>query len=422
MTGAPLVALIDDDDDLRRATAQLLTLAGHEVRTFAAAEPALGAIDGGFPGIVVTDIRMPGMSGLELFRALHARDAELPVILVTGHGDVDMAVSAIKAGAWDFLAKPFGPDALLAAVSRAAATRALTIENRRLRAGSAPSVGDELIGRSSAIARLRATLPTLADAGLDIVIEGATGTGKRLVARLIHRAGKRGRHRFATIDCATVADADALFEARGPIAGADRGTLFLDHLDRASPALQHRLAQLAERRAVALDSREPLGIDVRIIAAIDEGARERVEPALYHRLAAVALRLPPLAERPEDVPLLAAHFVATIAEARKLVRPPDAATAALAARSDWPGNVRELEMAAERLVLGLGDGEALSAADLPLPERVRAFERAAIVDAVRRTGGEVAAATRLLGIPRETFYYRVKRLGIDLKDLRDERR
>lgn len=417
MSNTVPVALVDDDDDLRTATAQLLTLAGHAVRAFPAAEPALAALTRDFPGVVVTDIRMPGLSGLELFRALHARDAELPVILVTGHGDVEMAVSAIKAGAWDFLAKPFGPDALLAAVARAGATRTLTIENRRLRAAAEASAGDALIGRSPAIARLRASLPTLADADLDIVIEGATGTGKQLVGRLIHRAGKRGRHRFAMIDCAAIGEIEPLFEARGPIAGADRGTLFLDNLDRAAPALQHRLAEFAERRAVALSARDPVAVDVRLVGAIDEGARPQIEPALYHRLAAVTLRLPPLAERAEDVPLLAAHFLSTIAEARKRPVPSMAAAAAMIARTAWPGNVRELEMAAERLVLGL-DEAADVAGDLPLPERVRAFERAAIEEAVRRAGGEVATATRLLGIPRETFYYRVKRLGIDLKDLR----
>lgn len=417
MTDPAPVALVDDDDDLRTATAQLLTLAGHAVREFPAAEPALAALTRDFPGVIVTDIRMPGMSGLELFRTLHARDAELPVILVTGHGDVDMAVSAIKAGAWDFLAKPFGPDALLAAVARAGATRALTIENRRLRSAAEASAGEALIGRSPTIARLRASLPTLADADLDIVIEGATGTGKQLVGRLIHRAGKRGRHRFAVIDCAAIGEIEPLFDARGPIAGADRGTLFLDNLDRAAPALQHRLAEFAERRAVALSARDPVGVDLRLIGAIGEGARGRIEPALYHRLAAVTLRLPPLAERAEDVPLLAAHFLSSIADARKRPVPSMAAAAALTARTDWPGNVRELEMAAERLVLGL-DEAADTGGDLPLPDRVRAFERAAIEDAVRRAGGEVAAATRLLGIPRETFYYRVKRLGIALKDLR----
>ncbi|WP_375271221.1 sigma-54-dependent transcriptional regulator [Sphingomonas sp.] len=412
----PIVALVDDDDDLRLATGQLLTLAGYEVRGFADAPAALAAVDRAFAGVVVTDVRMPGVSGIELFRALTARDADLPVVLMTGHGDVDMAVSVLKAGAWDFLSKPFDPDALLAAVARATTARALTIENRRLRALAEDSGVDELVGHSAAIRRLRATLPMLADADLDVVVEGETGTGKQLLARLIHRGGRRGRHRFVTVDCAALPPGaeNALFDAYGTLSQADRGTLFLDNLDRADERVQHRLAQFVERRAVALDAREPVAVNARIVAAIDAGGQARVLPALFHRLAAVSLRLPPLAERLEDVPLLAMHFLARHARGTGTTA---ADVAHLAARRTWPGNVRELEMAVERAVLGL-DTEARANAELPLPERVRGFERALITDAVTRAGGDVARATQLLQIPRETFYYRVKRLGIDLRGLR----
>jgi two-component system C4-dicarboxylate transport response regulator DctD len=417
-TAAP-VALVDDDDDLRAATTQLLTLAGYDVRAFADATSALAVIGPTFAGVVVTDVRMPGMSGIELFRALTDRDPELPVVLITGHGDIDMAVSTLKAGAWDFLTKPFDPDALLAAVARALKARALVVENRRLRALAEASAADELVGHSPAIRRLRAMVPTLGDADLDVVIEGATGTGKQLLARSIHRGGRRGRHRFVVIDCASLPPAaeNALFDAYGAIAQAHRGTLFLANLDRAEERLQHRLAHFVERRAVALDAREPVSIDARIVAAIDEGGRERVVPALFHRLAAVSLRIPPLAERPEDIPLLVTHFLA----AREHGAVPPARRAAdaahLAARRSWPGNVRELEMAVERVVLGLDEPPAGDAAS-PLPERVRAFERTLIAEAMTQAGGEVTRAIDLLRIPRETFYYRVKRLGIDLRRLR----
>ncbi|SEM98902.1 two-component system, NtrC family, C4-dicarboxylate transport response regulator DctD [Sphingomonas gellani] len=425
MSGSPsltaplVVALVDDDDDLRTATAQLLSLAGHEVRPFAAAAPALAAIDDSFPGVVVTDVRMPGMSGIELFRALVGRDAELPVILITGHGDVEMAVSALKDGAWDFLSKPFDPDALLAAVARAATARALAMENRRLRTLAEESAADELVGQSPAIRRLRTTLPVVADADLDVVLEGETGTGKQLLARLIHRASRRNRHRLVTLDCAVLPAAaeDAAFDAHGAISRAGRGTLFLDNLDRADERLQHRLAQFVERRAVALDTRDPVPVDARIIAAVDEGGRSRVLPTLFHRLAAVTLRLPPLAERPEDVPLLVAHFLAAQGGGRSQSARAPSDLAHLTGRRTWPGNVRELEMAVARAALGLDEAAPVSA-DLPLPERVRAYEQALIVDAVTRAGGEVSRAVDLLGIPRETFYYRVKRLGIDLKRLR----
>ena len=419
-----MVALVEDDPDLAAATTQLLTLAGYEVRGFAAAPPALDAIDADFPGVVVSDIRMPGLSGIELFRALAARDAALPVILVTGHADVETAVQALKAGAWDFLTKPFDPDILLGAVGRAMATRRLALENRRLRAAAGDTVANRLVGRSAAIERLRAMVPMLADVDMDVVVEGATGTGKELVARLIHRAGKRARHPFVVLDAAAppVARIDDLFGAHGPIARGHRGTLFLDNLDRADAGLQHRLAQLAERRAVALDAREPEAVDLRLVAAIDDGARDAVLPALYHRLAAVTLRLPPLAERGEDVPLLVAHFLSTLAERHDRPAPPLADAAALLARREWPGTVRELELAVERLVLGLDLSSGTDAtADAPLPERVRAFERAAIVEAVRAAGGEIARAIETLRVPRETFYYRVKRLGIDLARLRSGR-
>lgn len=208
-----------------------------------------------------------------------------------------------------------------------------------------------------------------------------------------------------------------MFGAYGAISQAHRGTLFLDNVDRAEGRVQHRLTQFVERRVVALDAREPVPVNARIVAAIDAGGRERVVPALFHRLAAITLQLPPLSERSEDIPLLAMHFMAACANGVTRSTMTAFDVAHLAARLAWPGNVRELEMAVERIVLGLDDkvdtGNALS-----LPERVRAFERTLIVEAMMRAGGDVTVAVDQLGIPRETFYYRVKRLGIDLRRIR----
>lgn len=428
MTDTPplTIALVDDDDDLRHATAQLLTLHGFAVAAYSDAATALAAIGADFVGVVVTDVRMPGMSGIDLFRTLAARDAELPVILITGHGDVTMAVDAIKAGAWDFLTKPFDPEALVAAVSRAATARRLALENRRLRI-AAETPGDEaLIGDAPAIRRLRAMIPILADAALDLVIEGQVGTGREHFARLVHRAGRRARHRFLKIDCATVApelvERD-LFARSGAIARADRGTLFLDNLGMASADLQHRLARLAETRAVALDARDPDAVDIRIIAAMDEGARDTVSPALFHLLAGVPVRMPPLAERTADIPLLFAHFAAIAAAQHRVPLPPLADHAHRLAARDWPGNVLELQKAAERICLGLEDDAGQDDITLsdPLPARLDAFERAAIIDAVTAADGEIALAIERLGLPRKTFYYRVKRLNIDLRALRGKR-
>jgi two-component system C4-dicarboxylate transport response regulator DctD len=420
-----LVALVDDDDDLRAATAQLLSIHGFEVRSFADGTAALAGIGGDFPGAVITDVRMPGMSGIELFDALHALDSELPVVLITGHGDVDMAVRAIKAGAWDFLTKPFDPEALLAAVTRAVKARSLTLENRRLRAMAEAEAGSTLIGETPAMRRLRAMIPMLADAALDLVIEGEIGTGREYYARLVHRAGRRARHRFLTIDCATMPAAlieRELFAANGPIARAHRGTLFLDNLAAASMDLQNRFARLAETRAIALDSRNPESLDLRIIASVEEGARDGVSPALFHLLAGVPLRMPPLAERAGDIPLLFAHFVAAAAERHGSTMPALADHAQRLGARAWPGNVLELEKAAERICLGLDDDETTAeTTPAALSARLDAFERAAIIDAVTAAQGEIASAIEALQLPRKTFYYRVKRLGIDLRALRGRR-
>lgn len=434
MTEPPIparVALIEDDADLRVSTTQLLTLAGFAVDAYPTAAPALAALDADFAGVVVTDVRLPHMSGTEVFELLRARDPTLPVILITGHGDVAMAVAALKAGAWDFLTKPFDPDVLVAAVARAATARMLALDNRRLRAAAeGAGEGDAgLIGTSPAIERLRALIPTLADADIDLLIEGETGTGKALLARRIHAAGKRRRHRLLDVACAAYPDAllDTDLFARvgnGSVVAASRGTLLLDDLDQASRGLQARLTALVEARALVTPSaRDAIPIDLRIIAtAAEEGTRadDAIVPALLYRVAAVRLRMPPLRERREDVVPLFAHFVAEAA--RRMGQPVPPMTGAAQhhlATHDWPGNVRELAHFAERFVLGLEVAAAEDAGAAPsLPERLDAFERAAIIAAMGVANGEVGAAITQLGIPRKTFYYRVKRLGIDLQPLK----
>jgi two-component system C4-dicarboxylate transport response regulator DctD len=413
------VVLVDDDEDLRNATAQLLTLAGFAVRPFPAAEPALRDIAADDPAIVVTDVRMPGLSGIDLFRELRARDAELPVILMTGHGDVPMAVEALKSGAWDFLSKPFDPDVLLAAVLRAAAARRLVLDNRRLRQAADAAGAQELVGESAAIRRLRGLIPVLADADVDVLLAGETGTGKELFARLIHRAGRRSRHRFQMLDCATLPPAlldGELFARIGLIARADRGTLLLDNLDRATPALHDRLERFAETRALDGHGREPDTVDVRIFAAV--GTANALPPTLYHRLAGVPLTMPALADRREDIPILFLHLLARSAAHLRTPLPDVGDLPHRLATRDWPGNVRELEKFAERLCLGIEPEMAADGEPGSLPERMNRFERTAIEDAIARSNGEIAAAIQLLGIPRKTFYYRVAKLDIDLRSLR----
>ncbi len=420
----PVVALIDDDDDLRSALAQTLDLAGYRVVPFTGAEAALAAIDPAFPGVVVTDVRMPQIGGIELFRRLRECDPDLPVLLMTGHADVPMAVDALKAGAWDFLTKPFDPEALLAALARAVAQRSLVLDNRRLRALTLVADASPLVGRSVAIERLRDTIAVVAQTDIDILIEGETGTGKELVARLIHRGGRRARAPFVGVACAALPDTlldEEMFAARGTVAAARGGTLFLDDIDRASPALQERLVPLAEDRTLRVaGGHDAMPVDLRLIATAAEQAEDRVLPALFYRLAAVRLRIPPLRERLDDVPLLFAHLVDTAAaRLRRPIPPLTHAVRQHLATHRWPGNVRELAHFADRVVIGLEgvEGDHLAAA-ATLPERVDGFERQAIIDAVTAAGGEIGVAIQQLGLPRKTFYYKVQRLGIDLTTLR----
>jgi two-component system C4-dicarboxylate transport response regulator DctD len=426
------VALVEDDEDLRASTAQLLTLADFTVDCFPAAEPALAAIDEHYPGVVVTDVRMPHMSGIELFRTLHARDADLPIILVTGHGDVPMAVDALKAGAWDFMAKPFDPEMLIAAVTRAATARALALDNRRLRVLADSEEGLGLVGQSPAIKRLREMIPVLAEADIDLFIEGETGTGKELLARLIHRAGKRARHRFLPVACGALPDAvieAGLFASAGEasIVGASRGTLFLDDIDHASRTLQSRLVPLIEQRALQPSGgRAPIPLDLRVIATAGEMGEEGANvilPSLFYRLATLRLRMPPLRERREDVPLLFVHLAGV--SAARLRRPMPPITAEVRdhlAKHDWPGNVRELANFADRFVLRLDDHATdfnEGSRDVaPLPDRVDAFERDAMVQAIVTARGDIGRAIESLGVPRKTFYYKVNKHGIDLRLLR----
>ena len=318
MSGGPVV-FVDDDPDLRRATAQVLKLAGFEVRAFDGAEAALAAIDEDFEGPVVTDIRMPRMNGLQLFERVKAIDPELPVLLVTGHGDVELAVAAMKDGAYDFISKPFDGERLATAVAHAAEKRRLVLENRRLRAAAAETPADlPLIGDAPGIRRLRETIRQVADADVDVLVLGETGSGKEVVAQLLHEWSRRRARNFVALNCGalpeTVLESELFGHEAGAFTGADRrrvgriehasgGTLFLDEIESCPPAIQVKLLRVLETREV-----EPLGtnerrrLDLRVVAATkvdlgDPAARGGFREDLYYRLNVVTLRIPPLRER-----------------------------------------------------------------------------------------------------------------------------
>ncbi|GLK56186.1 two-component system C4-dicarboxylate transport response regulator DctD [Methylopila capsulata] len=445
------VAFIDDDETLRAANAQALTLAGLTVAPFPSATAALGALDASFPGVVVTDVRMPGIDGLELFRRLRAIDPDLPVILITGHGDVAMAVEAMREGAYDFVAKPYPADRLLGPIRHALEKRRLVLENRALRrAVEETSASDmPLLGATPAMERLRATLRQIADADVDVLIEGETGAGKEVVATALHRWSPRAARPFVAVNCGALPESVIESELFGHEAGAftgavkkrvgriehaHGGTLFLDEIEAMPPALQIKFLRVLEAREVTpLGMNETRKVDIRVAAASKVDLLELVRTNafredLYYRLHVATIRIPPLRERRDDVPLLFAHFLDRAG--RRFRREPPPMTAAVRRKldqHDWPGNVRELAHYAERVALGLDDGPAPAAAPPApqggsLPDRVEAFEAEQIRQALAAAQGDIQATLHALGVPRKTLYDKLKRHGIDQSAFRPPKR
>lgn len=429
------VIFVEDDNTLRAATVQALELSGFDVTAFADAEAALGAVDRGFDGAIVSDIRMPRMDGLELLARLRALDADLPVILVTGHGDVPMAVKALQDGAMDFLTKPFATDHLAASIRRALERRALVLENRRLREAVLQlEDNDGLIGDSAPMIMLRETIRRIATADLDVLVEGETGTGKELVARLIHREGPRRGRAFIAINCGALSEAtaevelfghaaDSVSQTRlsrvGQIAASDGGTLLLDEVDSMPLGLQAKLLRVLEEREVQpIGAERPLPINLHVIATTKSDlatacAEGRFRPDLYYRLATLRLRVPPVRERGEDRQLL---FAAFLSEARDTLGREhvtlDGGVHARLRQHDWPGNVRELRNFAFEAILGNAAIPKLSGDQGSLTDQVAAFESALLCDALSRHRGDVRQTIAELGLPRKTFYDKIARYGI----------
>jgi two-component system C4-dicarboxylate transport response regulator DctD len=435
---APEAVLIEDEDTVRKAIAQTLDLGGFRVHACASAEQAQPWLHAGFAGVIVTDVRLPGRSGLDVLAQVVALDADLPVIVVTGHGDVGMAVDAMRSGAYDFIEKPFAADRLMETARRAQEKRSLVLENRRLKAAWAahPDM-PALIGQSAATERVRTMIRSLGPTAVDILINGKTGTGKEVVARQLHLAsGRKGP--FVAINCGALPEAVFESEIFGHEAGAFTsaqkrrlgkleyargGTVFLDELESMPLALQVKLLRvLQERRLERLGGNESIEIDCRIIAAskvdlLQLSAAGGFREDLYYRIGVVSIALPSLADRRDDIPLLLAHFVqgAAMRYQRPLPQWTPAQMAQWQAR-DWPGNVRELRNFADRLVLGVTEewtgsdpDPNVNPAGASLPLQVDAYERLLIAEALTANNGNVALTAEHLGVPKKTLYDKLKK-------------
>jgi two-component system C4-dicarboxylate transport response regulator DctD len=431
------VIVVDDEAPIREAVQQWLSLSGFDVQLFTRAEDCLARLPEHFPGVVLSDVRMPGMSGLELLEQLHKRDPDLPVILLTGHGDVPMAVDAMRDGAYDFLEKPFTPETLLGSLRRALEKRALVLENRRLheQADTRSRLDATLLGLSPTMQTLRRQVQDLAQLPVNVLIRGETGSGKEMVARCLHDFGPRAKKPFVAVNCAAIPE--QLFEAElfghesgaftgaqgkriGKLEFADGGTLFLDEIESMPLAQQVKLLRvIQDRRLERLGSNQSIDVDLRIIAAtkpdlLEEAKAGRFREDLAYRLNIAELRLPPLRERREDIPLLFGHFSRQAAE-RMGRNAPIVSGGQLShlLSHDWPGNVRELANAAERQVLGL---DKPGSVDMPegqsLAAQQEAFEAHCLRSALSRHRGDIKAVLHELQLPRRTLNEKMQRHGL----------
>lgn len=438
MTVRGTVLVVDDEVAVRAAAAEWLSLSGFAVATAEGADAAAAELAGRPFDAVVTDLRMPGGDGMAVLDATVRHDPDLPVVLLTGHGDVTAAVEAMRRGAHDFLEKPYDADHLVVVLDRAVRQRRQAAELNRLRAaaGDRRAIEDRLVGSAPEIVELRERVLQLAGIDVDVLVVGETGTGKEIVARALHDLGPRSAGNFVAINCAAVPE--SVFESEifghvrgaftgaaadrvGKLAFAARGTVFLDEIESMPPALQAKVLRAIQERVV-----EPLGgnrqvpIDVRFVAAakVDlaaESAAGRFRADLYYRLATVELAVPPLRRRRGDIPLLYRNFLAD-AERRfgAGARAPAAAELAELEARPWPGNVRELKAQAERAALALHrlPRPAAGEAGLSLPDEVARFEALRIREALEAADWSTADAAERLGLPRRTLNEKIARYGL----------
>lgn len=432
----------DDDQEVLEAYSESFRLEGLEVRAFSTARQLIARLEPDAPCVVLSDVRMPRIDGFELLHQTHAIDRDIPVVFLTGHGDVPMAVKALQQGAWDFIEKPADPVVLVRTLTRAIDNRRILLENRRLRAVTADpnSVEGRILGKSSSAQYLRQTLSRLAQTSVDVLLLGETGTGKEVAARVLHDFGAGQHAPFVAINCGalaeTVIEAELFGHEAGAFTGADKqrigkiehangGTLFLDEIESMSMAAQVRLLRvLQERTLVRMGSNKEIPVKLRVVTAAKDDlvalARTgKFREDLAYRLDIARVEIPPLRERGDDVLILFDHFLMLAAQREGLAPPPvPAALRSFLIAHDWPGNVREVRNRAERFFFGMDDQHPESAPHAQaetLRAKLDRAEQIAIEEALRRYGNHLGQVADALGISRKTLYLKMRKLRHSLR-------
>ena len=443
MPDALTVLIVEDDPNVRRGCQQALMLEGIAAEAVDSAEMAWRFTTDNNPAVVISDIRLPAMDGMALMRRIHALDPDLPVVLITGHGDISLAVQAMKDGAQDFIEKPFSSAHLVEVTRRALEKRRLVLEVRELREklSGAQSLEARIIGNSPPTQLVRRRIAELGATSVDVLITGETGTGKELAARCLHDTSPRRQGNFVAINCGgmpeNLIDSEIFGHEVGAFTGAAKrrigkiehangGTLFLDEIESMPIPMQIKLLRVLQERSLErLGSNQVIEVNCRIIAAtkvdlLELADQGRFRSDLYYRLNVATLRLPALRERRDDIGLLFEHFamLAAVRHGRAAPKIDSERLRALTA-CQWPGNVRELRNAAERWVLGVTEGLPLDGPDgssrRPLAETMEDFERTLISEALRRNGMSLARTAEDLRMAKTTLHDKIHKYGLSVR-------
>jgi DNA-binding NtrC family response regulator len=435
------VAIVDDEQDMRQSISQWLALSGFATETYCDGQEAIAAIGADFPGVVITDIRMPNMDGMTLLKKLVALDSSIPVIMITGHGDVPIAVEAMRLGAFDFLEKPFNPEKMMSLAEKAIKKRGLALEARALRneLSDGSTIMRRLVGASDVMQRLREDILDIGQADGHVLIDGETGTGKTLVAHALHAVGARAARKLVSISCAGLSDDVLSARLFGPAEdGGGRplveegrgGTLVLEDVESLSEAMQARILALINDLGTPPETRI---IAVCNTHRADQTIEDALRPDLFFRLSAHKITLPPLRMRGEDILALFATYLERFADEYGCPVPElSMPEAAQLLQAPWPGNVRQLVNIAERAVLqsrreegalmslimadNEATNEALTTEGKPLKDHVEAFERMLIDNTMRRHKGSITSVMEELRLPRRTLNEKMAKYGLVRSD------